>query len=315
VEVGGLSGLCFRPGDGKLLALSDDRAERGPARLYELRVTIGETLDIAIDGMVALSGPSGPFEVGSVDPEGLSTAPGGGLLFATEGDTRPEPRIAPRIHHVSDDGSHRGTVVLPDAFLPEPRGQQTKGVRFNKGLEALSTAPSGRWVYAINEQALLQDGDISSFEAGTRVRILRYDARLSLAHQYRYLTDAIPKTEGEVKASSLGVSDVVALDDERLLVMERAFVATPEAARNRIRLYWVDVGSAPDERGVLSKQLVLDLDDIVPRLDAAYRRLDNMEGIALGPRLPSGERTLVLVSDNNFKEPQRTLLIALALEE
>jgi hypothetical protein len=313
VEVGGLSGLFFRSTDRKLLALSDDRAERGPARVYEISLAIAEQLDVTITGVVALTGPAGPFEVGRVDPEGLSMAPGGGMLFSTEGDTRPDPRIAPRIHHVGDDGSHLGLVPLPDAFLPEPSGQQTKGVRFNKGLESLSTAPSGRWTYAANEQALIQDGEISSFDAGTLVRLLRYDAQLSLVSEHRYLTDAVPAAQGEVREASLGVSDIVALDDARLLVMERAFVATTETAHNRIRLYLVDLAAQPE--GLLRKELVLDLDDVVPQLEAASRRLDNLEGLALGPRLSNGQRTLVLVSDNNFKQQQRTLLIAFAIEE
>ncbi|WP_343245514.1 esterase-like activity of phytase family protein [Streptomyces sp. VNUA24] len=43
------------------------------------------------------------------------------------------------------------------------------------------------------------------------------------------------------------------------------------------------------------KTLVTDLSD-VPGL----HRVDDIEGITLGPRLPEGRRTVVLVSDDNF---------------
>lgn len=38
--------------------------------------------------------------------------------------------------------------------------------------------------------------------------------------------------------------------------------------------------------------------------------LDNMEAMSWGPDLPNGNRSLVLVSDNNFNDSQRTLFMA-----
>jgi 3-phytase len=40
--------------------------------------------------------------------------------------------------------------------------------------------------------------------------------------------------------------------------------------------------------------------------------VDNVEGITLGPRLPDGRRTVVLVSDDNFASREVTQFIALA---
>ncbi|MDB5845384.1 MAG: hypothetical protein JWP79_2694, partial [Polaromonas sp.] len=39
-------------------------------------------------------------------------------------------------------------------------------------------------------------------------------------------------------------------------------------------------------------------------------KIDNIEGMAWGPRLPNGHRTLVLVADNNFADNQMTQLMA-----
>jgi hypothetical protein len=53
--------------------------------------------------------------------------------------------------------------------------------------------------------------------------------------------------------------------------------------------------------------VLVDLDEI--GLDYT----DNVEGISWGPRLPTGERTLLVVSDNNFSTRQQTQLIAIAI--
>jgi hypothetical protein len=49
-------------------------------------------------------------------------------------------------------------------------------------------------------------------------------------------------------------------------------------------------------------------------LAAFGRPVDNVEGMTLGPKLPDGRSTLVLVSDNNFRSHQVTQLWALAFE-
>jgi hypothetical protein len=41
-------------------------------------------------------------------------------------------------------------------------------------------------------------------------------------------------------------------------------------------------------------------------MDALGIYVDNVEGICFGPVLPNGHRTLVLVSDNNFIELEKT---------
>jgi hypothetical protein len=41
--------------------------------------------------------------------------------------------------------------------------------------------------------------------------------------------------------------------------------------------------------------------------------VDNLEGMTLGPRLPDGSQSLLLVSDNNFEGDRATQLILLRL--
>jgi hypothetical protein len=64
----------------------------------------------------------------------------------------------------------------------------------------------------------------------------------------------------------------------------------------------------------MPKRLVLDLDDVVSRFEVGQQSLDNFEGMALGPKLPSGEQSLLLVTDDNFSAAQRTVFVALRLQ-
>ena len=54
-----------------------------------------------------------------------------------------------------------------------------------------------------------------------------------------------------------------------------------------------------------------------PLLDLAVLgiRPDNVEGITFGPRLDDGRRTLVLISDDNFSERQKTQILAFAFAD
>jgi hypothetical protein len=62
----------------------------------------------------------------------------------------------------------------------------------------------------------------------------------------------------------------------------------------------------------VAKTLLLDLDADLGRHRVA---IDNLEGMALGPPLADGRRSLVIVADDNFSPiGQRTLFVAYALD-
>ena len=118
----------------------------------------------------------------------------------------------------------------------------------------------------------------------------------------------------------------VALDDTHLLALEREYIENKADARasvNRVRIVHVSLSGATDisgfdslnaARGVVpvARTLLLDLAD-VKGLSPALATLENFEGMTLGPRLPDGRATLVLVSDDNFNPLQRTVFLLLAI--
>ena len=107
-----------------------------------------------------------------------------------------------------------------------------------------------------------------------------------------------------------------ALDNQgHFLSLERTFTGLSFS----IALYQVSLEKADDISSIESllaadsksikpvqKKLLLDL----RKLDLL---LDNIEGLTLGPTLPDGQRSLILVSDNNFQPVQRTQILAFRL--
>jgi hypothetical protein len=55
---------------------------------------------------------------------------------------------------------------------------------------------------------------------------------------------------------------------------------------------------------VASKRLVLDV------ATTGIRRVDNIEGMTFGPKLPNGNRSLIMVSDDNFGNTQISQFLA-----
>ena len=115
-----------------------------------------------------------------------------------------------------------------------------------------------------------------------------------------------------------GLVELLPLNNQFLLSMERSFSVGAPGTGNSIKLYRVALAGADNINGVESlagslgsvkpaaKTLLLDLDTLgIP--------LDNVEAMAFGPDLPDGRRSLILVSDNNFAPAQFTQFLLFAV--
>lgn len=288
-QVGGLSGIAHA-GGGTFYTLSDDQAN---ARFYKLHAAIADGQlsagDITFQSVTTLKQPDGtPYPTASLDPEGFAlTKHNRQAVITSEGfATR---LINPWIRVYKLDGSYVRDLPVPDDFNPNAAG--TRGVRQNLGFE--SAATRGKNLFTGTEAALVQDGPPATITGGSPARILRYDLKRNrLERQWTYLTD--PIAEPPVPATQFAVNglvDLLPLGKKRLIAMERSFSVGAPGTGNTIRLYLVDLhkrGSGP-----VRKTLLLDLKVLgIP--------LDNVEGMAFGPKLRGGNRTLLLVSDNNF---------------
>jgi hypothetical protein len=167
----------------------------------------------------------------------------------------------------------------------------------------------------------VQDGPPATVAGGSPARLLRYDLRTrALERQFVYWTDAIAEPPVPPTAFAVnGLVELLPLDKDSLVAMERSFSVGAPGTGNTIRLYHVELGGADDVNGFDSLALLLPTIEAAEKtllldLDALGIPLDNVEGMALGPDLPDGRRSLVLVSDNNFSPAAFTQFLLFAVE-
>ena len=128
---------------------------------------------------------------------------------------------------------------------------------------------------------------------------LTYNAATGLCARYFYRMDAPSKSASEASAAKsyvYGVPALAALDDGRLLVLERE-VYVPNGGTTdmlfnsfgKAKIYAVN--PSKDSAGVLRKSLLASF-------QTSAADLANYEGMCLGPTLPDGRRCLVLIPDS-----------------
>lgn len=322
-DVGGISALVYSLERNKWLALSDSRIF---SRFFELDVRFDDgssSLSVSLASVVRLKTEIGEsFAEDVLDPEGMVQSPWGSLLVATECDTRSEPVEQAKLLEFDVSGELQRAFALPDKFLVTG-WPPASGLRHNLAFESLALSPDKTRLFLGAEAALLQDGPAASFEdAGfSRIVVYRVDGReLAAEAEYVYSLGPFAREDGfSEQEVSGGLVELVALANDRLLALERIFIrelAGEKRDVTRARIYDVDLSQATDVAGIDSlaagdewrpatKELVLDLDDLLPSLSPEYPKLDNLEAMGLGPELEGGGRALLLASDDNFRSTQR----------
>jgi hypothetical protein len=276
--------------------------------------------DVAFMGVGFLTDENGqPYAEGSLDPEGLTLTNSGTLFISSEGDT--DELIDPFIQEFGLDGRALSALPLPERFLPTADG--SRGVRDNLSLESLTRSPEGNMLYTAVENALYQDGPEAGLDIPSPARILAYDlAGGRPGSEYVYVVEPVPASPLPAGEISNGLVELIALDNNgNFLALERAYSA---GVGNTIILYTIQLAGAEDVSTVaalageemagnpagfrpVAKQFLFDVGTVL-------ESVDNVEGMALGPLLPDGRQSLILVSDNNFNLVQQTQFILLALD-
>lgn len=325
--VGGLSGIAYDASTARYYAVSDDRTAAGPSpRVYNLSIDLSDGVlgsgDVSFLGVQQLFRPDGTgFPNSSTDPEGIALASNGDFYVSSEGDNNPANIQQPFVNRFS-----RTTGVQNQAFAVPSKFQSstsaTLGIRNNLAFETLTVTPNGQSLFTATENALKQDGPAAGVGVGTTSRILRYDLSTGApAQEYVYTTDAVAEVPNPSNGfATNGLVDMLAIDGTTFLALERSFsTGAPGAGGtgNIIKLFEVSIAGATDVSGFESlglagpytqatKTLLLDLSTLgIP--------LDNIEGLTFGPLLPNGQRSLVLVSDNNFSGTQFTQFVGFGL--
>lgn len=329
--VGGLSSIDFDPRTGEYALICDDRSAINPARFYTAKFSLdaGGLGPVTFTGTKPLLRPDGtpypplakndpaqPPNMRTIDPEELRVDPWTGrYVWSQEGERSAAARIDPSIREAKRDGAYVRDLPIP----ANEKMTETAGPRQNLALEGLTFAGFGALVASSVEGPLLQDGPEANTTSGALSRITVQSRSGPILAQYAYPQEkvfAAPNPPGAF--ATTGISSLLAVDQAdptRYLVMERSFVT---GVGNKIRIYEIDTKGATNVAKVPSLGEAKNVKPVKKRLladlaDFKLSTVDNVEGMTWGPRLRGGERSLVLVSDNNFSPTQVTQFIALAV--
>ena len=296
------SGIAYL-GDNRYALVSDKEPKDG---FYPFTILLdsvsGKVKEISPAPMVGVfANASDTTAISGRDQEGIAYVPQTGtLIISGEGDQR-------IIEHRTD-----GTMTGRALKIPQKMG--TQAIYPNYGFEALTySAADGGLFWTVTEHTLKADGRESDYynPAACLLRLQSFSTSLKPARQYAYRMDA-PRVGKPSKAYAYGVTALTALDDGTLLVLEREFYVAPDYIGSWVRnkIYRVDPSAATpvtfktdlatcDDSVFLPKTLIA---EFKTSLNPISRSLANYEGMCLGPVLPDGRHTLLLVSDsqNNY---------------
>ena len=238
LPAGNYSGICAI-GEGRY-AIVDDKAETDGFRVVSIEM---DSVKRRISSLVDLGYRSSGLP--NRDMEGICFRPSTQTVFISgEADNE--------VYEYSLDGQRTGRQFdMPDDIRRAQR---------NAGLESLTYDARNHLFYTTTERPLKGD---------SLVHILAFGDDLKLKRQYLYQPDA-PMSSKHI----YGISELCALEDGRLLVMERQ-IRVPKlkiGASTQIRIY--EVMPANNDR--LTKKLVT---EFRTRLSITSRKFANFEGL------------------------------------
>ena len=258
--------------------------------------------------LAALQAWDGQGDCPSLDPEGLRLV--NGLVLISD-------EYGPSIRFFDRSGRLKSEVAISSKFgLSERKMPAMKeGTFSNRGLEGICQTPKRGTLVAVFQGPLVQDGRIVKKKClGVQSRWLVIQRDLKTMSELNYVLDD----------ESTGVSEVLAIDETRFLVLERDSESGVDAKIKRI--YLADITEATDishldsiAQGIptglkpIRKELLLDLMDPSYGLNGE-KTPEKPEGLAWGPSMADGRRLLVVCFDNDFEEARQSILAAFAIQ-
>jgi len=333
-RLGMFSDLYYDPNGNQWWGLSD-RGAGGGTLPYDTRVqqftidvnpTTGAISNFHVVQTVEFTDPTGALHFNGLAPSptnvlGRALDPEGFVVNPTNGKFLVSDEYGPSLYEFNRNGTLARTFTTPDNLIPrngttgvpnfaDDTGN-TKGKTTNRGFEGLAISPDGKFVYAMLQSAMLDEGAGN----GTYNRIVKFDNATGKAvAQYAYQMD----TAGQGR----GVSALVALNDHEFLVLERnnrgVGVASNLTPPMKI-VYKIDITGASDVSGIvlpasgpLPSGFTAVTKSATPffTIDAntlaafGNRVPEKWEGLTIGPRLSDGQYMLLTGTDNDFSVTQ-----------
>ncbi|MBS9385121.1 MAG: esterase-like activity of phytase family protein [Dolichospermum sp. BR01] len=319
-EIGGLSGITYDGKNNLYYAISDDRGQKASPRFYTFtidlskgKLTNNDVIPVGVTNLLNTSNQ--PFPPNTTDTEGIAITNQDTIFVSSEGDV--DKLINPFIKEFAlASGKTISTLPIPDKFLPD--SQKQKGIRNNLAFESLTITPNQKFLFTATENALIQDGLAAKSGVGTSSRILEYNLLTKQPErEFLYQTEPVTPLFNPTGKFASGLPDLLALNNQgNFLSIERSFTGLGFT----VFLFEISLENAtdihnfdsiakidPDKIKPVEKKLLLD----IRTLDVS---LDNIEGLTLGAKLPDGQPSLILISDNNFNGLQQTQILAFKLK-
>lgn len=251
---------------------------------------IGATNEVALNEALQAIGS----DKRGLDTEGITSDGNGGYWICDE--------YGPFIAHISADGK-----ILQKYGPQAASGEQSvagglpnivKWRQPNRGFEGLTRMPDGRIIAAV--QSTL-DIEGKSKNSARFTRLVSFDPATGKTASYGYPIDI----DAYKKAKDAKIGDIVALDNQRLLLIEQG---ADKDKNMRNRIYVVDLSHASeltpfdkqppeldDEAALKSRGIVLASKQLVVDLRASGWQQEKVEGLAL-----IDNKTLAVINDNDF---------------
>lgn len=283
-----------------------------------------------LNGNVAVLGKS-------FDPEGFVVAPNGNFYVSDE--------YGPSVYEFSPSGSFIRAFQTPSNLIPrqsdgtvnyvDGRPDITSGRQDNRGFEGVTLSPDGKKLYAVLQDALVNEGSPDG-RRSRNLRLVEFDTATGQSTaQYIYqlesladINDRIPGTADDFAANAqgrnIGVSAITALNDDEFLVLERDNRGvgvedvpgkSPVASK---RVYKISLTGATDVSGISlggtndlpsgvlpvdkSKSPFIDIAELLKAQGLVIP--EKIESLAIGPQLADDSYAILLGTDNDFSVTQ-----------
>ncbi|MEL7034145.1 MAG: esterase-like activity of phytase family protein [Cyanobacteria bacterium J06592_8] len=282
-----------------------DQNEDNLAQFYRLKFDLTSNENqtqlnaVKIENKIDLRDPSGqPISLTETYPESMTFSPRNSVFIAAE-KIEGEDNVPLLGEFDLETGELRNTVPLPPGYRPMiEEGEQQQGIQANLGFKSMSIAPDGFSpggkdpfrLFTSTATSLVQDQDIN---VDTKLRILHYviaDRASFLVSENLYPLEAS-------ETSPYQLADIVVLP-------QGGYFLSLERSPNSAQIYQVFTGDATDTSRIVSlrgdlrkvqamrKRLLLDLNTLnIP--------VNSLASMTLGPRLPDGGQSLLLLSEEN----------------
>ncbi len=291
--VQGFSGL-LRDGEQWLVLSDNGYGAKTNSADYLLRVNRLdidlETGGVEVVGGFGLSDPDGvvPFALtradrrltgADFDPESFQRLPDGTFWFGEE--------FGPYLLHTDAEGRVLDAPVAPEGVTSPQTpglGTATPTLGASKGFEGMALSPDGRTLYPLLEGAVAGDDPQA-------LRMYSFDTTTQ-----RFTGE---RTRMRLESPTNAIGDLVALDDDRFLVIERDGAEGPEA---RLKAVYLLDARDRDRDGYADKRLLVNLLAIPdPRgVAGTAGAFSTFPFVTIEQLAVVDDHTILVGNDNNF---------------